>query len=104
MKFYICAEILDAKLLVLRFRRLSEQTRMQKYIYGNFANFNPWAIVNTSCKKSFAHAIIDALTLRSLFVIRAFSVSVVALVHALFINAYWRAEPVPRDLKLNKPR
>ena len=40
--------------LVLRFRRLPEQTRMQKYIYGSFANFNPRAIVNTSCRRNTA--------------------------------------------------
>ena len=28
------------------------QTRMQKYIVGNFTNFNPRAIVNTSCRKN----------------------------------------------------
>ena len=38
--------------LFLCFRRLSEQTRMQKYIYGNFANFNPRAVVNTSGRKN----------------------------------------------------
>ena len=36
--------------LFLHFLRLPEQTRMQKYIYGNFANFNPPAIVNTLCR------------------------------------------------------
>ena len=51
MKFYIRAEFLDTKLLALRFRRLPEQTRMRKYIYGNFANFNPRAVVNTLCRK-----------------------------------------------------
>ena len=25
---------------------------MQKYIYGNFANFNPRATVNTLCRKN----------------------------------------------------
>ena len=35
--------------LFLCFRRLPEQTRMQKYAYSNFANFNPRAFVNTSC-------------------------------------------------------
>ena len=38
--------------LFLRFRRFPEQTRMQKYIYGNFSNFNPRAIVNTSYSKN----------------------------------------------------
>ena len=51
MKFYIHAEFLDTKLLVLRFRRLPEHTNA-KYIYGNFANFNSLAIVNTSCRKN----------------------------------------------------
>ena len=80
MKFYTRADFLGTKLLVFHFRRLPEQTRMQKYIYSNFANFNPRAIVNTLCRKSnalqngvftrqrLARAIIDAETLRSLFV------------------------------------
>ena len=38
--------------LFLRFRRFPEQIRMQKYIYGYFANLNPRAVVNTSCRKS----------------------------------------------------
>ena len=58
---------------------------MQKYIYGNFINFNPRVIVNNSCRKNnalqnyvfssvfyfkqhFALAIIDAEALQSLFV------------------------------------
>ena len=29
--------------MFLRLRKFPEQTRMQKYIYGNFANFDPRA-------------------------------------------------------------
>ena len=52
MKFYIRAEFLDTKLLVFTYPKASEQTGMQKYIYGNFANFNPRATVNTLCRKN----------------------------------------------------
>ena len=95
MKFYIRAELLDTKLLVLRFRRLPEQTRMQKYIYGNFANFNPQAIVDT-CKivyftrQRFARAIIDVKTLRSLLlnISCIFGISRRTSCMLFFINAY----------------
>ena len=114
-KFYIHAEFLDTKLLVSGFQRIPEQTWMQKYIYGNFPNFNPQAIVNTSCRKNntlqnsalitrqhFAHAIIDVRNIvepvHEYFVHFRYQLS--HFVHALFINAYWWAKPVPRDLKV----
>ena len=52
IKFCIRAEFLDTKLLVFTLLKLPEQKQMQKYIYGNFSNFNPQATVNTSCRKN----------------------------------------------------
>ena len=80
MKFYIHAEFLDTKLLFLLFRRLPEQARTHKYIYGNFANFNHGLLSKLHAERTmgckmvyftrqrFACIIIDAKTLRSLFV------------------------------------
>ena len=100
MKFCIRAEFLDAKLLVFT---LPEQTQTQKNIYGNFANFNPWAIVNTSYRRTmhckivhytrqhFARAIVDEKTLQSLFVnispIFQYQPSHFEAITAIFLNA-----------------
>ena len=84
MKFGICAEFLDAKLLVFTLPKTS-RANINATIssYGSFANSNPQTFVNTSCTRNnalqnsvfyqtalctFARAIIDAETLRSLFV------------------------------------
>ena len=86
----------------------------KKNIYGNSANFRPRAIVNSSCRKNselqksvfwqtalctcnYWRAITEPV--REYFAHFRYQPS--HFEHTLFINAYWWAEPVPRDLKLN---
>ena len=100
MKFIFALNSWTQNCLFLRFRRLPEQTRMQKYTYGNFANFNPRAIVNTSSKRTmrckityftrqrFARAIIDAETKTVREYFAHFRYQPPHFVHILFINAY----------------
>ena len=54
MKFYISAKsVLGHKIACFYASEGFPNTdTMQIYIYGNFANFNPRTIVNTSCRKN----------------------------------------------------
>ena len=89
--------------LFLCFRRRPEQTRVQKYIYGSFDNFNPQAIVKASCRKNNAlqNSVLYQTALctynywrrnitepvREYFAHFRYQPS--HFVHSLFINAYW---------------